>query len=87
MMENSKEIKERAKVCFNFLIIKQSIKANFKMTNLTGKGYSTAVLLNTQAIFLMENSWVKVNYKLKVCTAIRAILRMEHLMAKEYCIK
>ena len=87
MMENSKEIKERAKVCFNFLAIKPSIKANFKMTNLTGKGYFIAVILNTQEIFFMGNLWDKVNYRLKVCMTMRAILRMENLMAMVNCIK
>lgn len=51
MMENSKEIKERAKVSFNFLTMKLSIKGNSKMTNLMGKGYFTAVILNTQELF------------------------------------
>ena len=87
MMESSKEIKERAKVRFNFLTIKQSIKDNFKMTNLMDKGYFIAVILNTQEIFLMGDSRDKVNCKLKVCITMKAILKMENLMALEYCIK
>ena len=87
MMDNSKEIKERVEVCFNFLTIKRFIKDNSKMTNLMEKGYFIAVLINTQEIFLMGGLWDKVNCKLRVCITMRANLKMENSMAMEYYIK